>query len=308
MLENLEPAWNTNITLSPARKLELLNIKESLTALFPFGKELSEGIDPERFASSLLVQPDLFLRIRPGFKEIVIQKLENAGITFKLIGEDTVALPVSTKLENVLTPDKEVVIQDLRSQSVGKFLKRSFEPPPRPIRVWDCCAGSGGKSIMAWDILREIELTVSDIRESILINLKKRFKEAGIIHYTSGLLDHSPKGLKLKANSFSLIIADVPCTGSGTWGRTPEQLYYFEKGKIREYVTLQQKIVSDIFPMLSPGGSLLYITCSVFKRENEEMVTFIKEKFHAEQVRMELLKGYEDKADTLFAALLKKPL
>jgi 16S rRNA (cytosine967-C5)-methyltransferase len=57
---------------------------------------------------------------------------------------------------------------------------------------------------------------------------------------------------------------------------------------------------------LKPGGSLLYITCSVFKKENEEMVEYINEKFHLQLVKMELLRGYELKADTMFAALLKK--
>lgn len=308
ILENLEPALNANTILSPEKKFELLKINEPVTALFPFGDELSEGINPEKFASSLLTQPDLFLRIRPGFKAIVIQKLQKDRIQFKQVGEDCLALPISTKIESVLTPDNEVVIQDMSSQGVGKFLKKAFELPTTPLRVWDCCAGSGGKSIMARDILGEMELTVSDIRESILVNLKKRFRVAGIDHYTSGLLDHSPGGLVVKPNSFSLIIADIPCTGSGTWGRTPEQLFYFDQEEIGKYVSLQEKIVSDIMPILTPGGSLLYITCSVFTRENEGMVTFIKEKFHAEPVSMELLKGYEDKADTLFAALLKKQL
>ena len=59
---------------------------------------------------------------------------------------------------------------------------------------------------------------------------------------------------------------------------------------------------------LKPGGHLLYITCSVFKKENEENVSFIKENFHFDLIKMEVLKGYDKKADTLFAALLKKPL
>jgi len=46
--------------------------------------------------------------------------------------------------------------------------------------VWDCCAASGGKSILAKDVFGNITLTVSDIRKSILHNLRKRFSEAGI--------------------------------------------------------------------------------------------------------------------------------
>ena len=106
---------------------------------------------------------------------------------------------------------------------------------------------------------------------------------------------------------FSIILADLPCTGSGTWSRTPEQLFYFDPQKIREYATLQRKILSNVIDQLEPGGHLLYITCSVFKKENEEQVDFMKEKFLLQEEKSELIKGYDKKADTMFAALLRKP-
>ena len=155
----------------------------------------------------------------------------------------------------------------------------------------------------------KLRSVVSDARESILANLKKRFEKAGIKKYRSLTLDLSKEKTQhsILNNQQSIIIADVPCTGSGTWGRTPEQLVYFEPGKIDEYAALQKDIVSNVIPHLRPGGHLLYITCSVFKKENEEVVSFLKEKFHLQPVKMELLKGYHMKADTMFAALLSSP-
>ena len=161
---------------------------------------------------------------------------------------------------------------------------------------------------MAKDILGDIDLTVSDIRESILVNLKKRFKEAGIKTSKSFVADLAASKVKLPISNSGLIICDAPCTGSGTWSRTPEQLYYFDKNEISKYSSLQKQIVSNIIPHLQPGGYFLYITCSVFKKENEEVVDFIKNNFGLEISRMELMKGYDKKADTMFAALLQKPL
>ena len=112
-----------------------------------------------------------------------------------------------------------------------------------------------------------------------------------------------PPGSHLSTSSYDLILCDAPCTGSGTWSRTPEQLYFFEETVIDQYASLQKKIVSNAMPVLAPGGYFLYITCSVFKNENEAIVEFIKEKFHLTLVKMELLKGYDKKADTMFAAL-----
>jgi 16S rRNA (cytosine967-C5)-methyltransferase len=56
--------------------------------------------------------------------------------------------------------------------------------------------------------------------------------------------------------------------------------------------------------MVKKGGYLLYITCSVFKKENEEVIEYLERDFNLKVQKMELLKGYDKKADSLFAALL----
>jgi 16S rRNA (cytosine967-C5)-methyltransferase len=65
--------------------------------------------------------------------------------------------------------------------------------------------------------------------------------------------------------------------------------------------------VSNVIPHLITGGYFLYITCSVFKQENENAVAFILQQFPDMQLmKKEFLKGYSIKADTMFAALFKK--
>ena len=69
---------------------------------------------------------------------------------------------------------------------------------------------------------------------------------------------------------------------------------------------MQQQIVSNVIPHLQKDGIFIYITCSVFKKENEEMVDYIKQKFHLQFLQMELLKGYDKKADSMFVAVFVK--
>lgn len=306
LLKELKPEWNQSIEVSTEKKFSLLNNDSSIVDIFPFTDELSDGMETERFSLSHLQQPDLFLRLRPGKETGVKQKLQKAGISFKQLTNTCIALPNSSGIDDIIELNKEAVVQDYSSQQVGDFLLLPLAN--RLLSVWDCCAASGGKSMMAYDLDSTIDLTVSDVRESILFNLQKRFKEAGIKRYRSFITDLTKSISNVKLPVFDLIICDAPCSGSGTWGRTPEQLYYFKKSRIDQYASLQKKIVSNIIPRLKPGGYFLYITCSVFKKENEEVVELIKKDFSLELVKMKVVRGYDKKADTMFAALLQKSL
>ncbi|MEO7306548.1 MAG: Fmu (Sun) domain-containing protein [Ferruginibacter sp.] len=307
-----KPEWNEIISKPDSEKMKILGL--TTDDVFPWADELSTGISFQPFCYSFFDQPDLFLRVRPGKKDMVIKKLQDAGLKFDMLHDDCIALSNATKVDAILDIDKVVVIQDHNSQQVLNFLKdpassiqypvSSIQHPP--VSIWDCCAASGGKSILAYDILHgEIELTVSDIRESILSNLKKRFETAGIKNYTSFIADLSTN-CKLPTINCQLLICDAPCTGSGTWSRTPEQLFFFKQKTIDVYVDMQQKIVRQTTSNLRKGGIFIYITCSVFKKENENMADFIKEKFHLQLLQMESLKGYDKKADSMFVAVFKK--
>ncbi len=303
LLAHFKPEWNNKIDVSLQEKKSYLH-EEGLhwqpDAIFPWRDELSDGIEKDSFNTSHLRQPDLFLRIRPQQENIVSSKLNEAGILFARLTGNCIGLPNATKIDPVLDIDKEVVIQDYNSQRVGDYFTLNTTGN---FSVWDCCAGGGGKSIMIHDLNPNIDLTVSDSRASIIQNLTQRFQRAGIRNYHSFVADLIASQSSLPAGDFEHIIADVPCTGSGTWSRTPEQLYFFDQKKIAYYSELQKKIVSRVIPKLKAGGRLIYITCSVFAQENEGVVEFVKNNFGLELEVMQLLKGYEMKADSMFVAV-----
>ncbi|MHA4846345.1 RsmB/NOP family class I SAM-dependent RNA methyltransferase [Flavitalea antarctica] len=277
---------------------------KNISSIFPVAvREFSDGLDADEFLFSFFQQPDLFLRVRPGNEKTVTDKLVSNNIPFDLLPPSAVRLPITTKIDPLLEADKEVVIQDYSSQLTGSLLARL---PPGTRFVWDACAASGGKSLLASDLLSNIRLTVSDIRSSIIFNLEKRFQQAGIRNYHAYIVDLAGNAPLPFDHQQDLVIADVPCSGSGTWSRTPEQLSYFDPSAIEYYQDLQQKIVKRIVPLIKPGGFLLFITCSVFKKENEDNIDFLQSALDMELVEIKLISGSKIKADTLFAALLKK--
>ncbi|MCB9056856.1 MAG: Fmu (Sun) domain-containing protein [Chitinophagales bacterium] len=310
IIDTVKPEWKEKVMLLFAEKCSIVSNGFSVTEVFPWTNELSDGIDAEQFIQSFFVQPDLFLRLRPGKEETVKQKLSQAGINFELVSDSCLTLSNTIKVDAVIDINKEAVIQDQSSQqTMDLFLDHYNKDNNQKLKVWDCCAASGGKSILLYDLFQgNIELTVSDIRKSIIANLEKRFESAGIKQYKSFVTDLTKDPKRSDLPVYDLIIADVPCTGSGTWSRTPEQLYYFEPSMIDEYSVLQRNIVANVASQFAAGAYLLYITCSVFKKENEEAVQFCKDNLDLELIEMSTIKGYDKKADTMFVALLKKPL
>ena len=315
ILEYFKPLWHQEIGAELPRKLALLKEQEgidmALDNIFPYKALLSKGIDAKGFELSFLNQPKLFIRIRPGKKRSVVRKLKEANIEYTELDENCFSLQNSTKASDVLNIDVEAVIQDHSSQQAGIILHSKYVNTPCPKIAWDCCAGSGGKAIMVYDLFRGIKLTVSDKRKLILENLHSRFLKAGIKKYHSCILNLSDHGYKLPENipkQYDLIICDAPCTGSGTWSRTPEQLYFFKTSDIERYSLLQRQIIENILPHLAPGGKLLYITCSVFKKENEEVVEFMNDSLQLMVETSVLLKGYDLGADSMFVAILSKSL
>ena len=284
--------------------LATMGLSGNWLSIFPFIHLLSENITVNDFVASHLRQPDLFLRVRPGKWPQVEKKLQAAGIEFNKVGADALSLRNTTSIEQVLKIDEEVVVQDLSSQRVAELFHHISKDTSKQLTVWDSCAASGGKSILAKDYFGPIRLTVSDVRVSVLHNLAKRFAKAGINTFDQRVIDLSKAGFALPPQQ--LVICDVPCSGSGTWGRTPEQIRFFTEEKLADYNQRQRAILSQVAPTVAESGYLLYITCSVFRSENEETVSWLQQAFPFRLVESKLLAGYQHQADTLYAALLQK--
>jgi 16S rRNA (cytosine967-C5)-methyltransferase len=301
------PFYNL-LELSINEKISFL-VKEypqiNLSQLFSFQPEFSKGLNVKQFYESFFIQPLLWIRVKKDAVEQVIDELDQNNINYFKSDEFIHALSFlnGTSLENLKSKQNGLFeVQDLSSQLTGKYFKA------KPLENWwDCCAASGGKSLLLLDNVLDISMLVTDSRDRILINLKNRFQKARVKKFEALQADlMGAFKINKPLNFFDGIIADVPCSGSGTWARTPEMLSFFPQESILEFQHKQKTIASNVIPFLKPGQAMIYITCSVFKSENEDVVNYLSEKYNLQIEISELIRGYNLRSDTLFVSRLIK--
>jgi 16S rRNA (cytosine967-C5)-methyltransferase len=302
-LQHFKPDWAACAGFTVDEKLALVKTAHpgfNLDDVFPWVKQISAGIDKEGFLKSFFTQPDLFIHVHNGYDHLVKAELNKAEIVHKDEGNGCFALPNGTRLEAIFPAQHWFEVQDFSSQQTANYFR-----PQKWGHWWDACAASGGKSLLLHELEPDIKLVVSDIRESILANLDERFQQAGLRKYQKKLLDltQNPDQV-LHDYAFDGIILDAPCSGSGTWGRTPEMIAQFNPQKLEFFQRLQKSIATNVVKFLKPGKPLIYITCSVFKAENEDVVDFLVKELGLKLEEQVVLKGYGHKADTMFVARL----
>ncbi len=275
----------------------------SIDKIFADMDLLSDDIDKNAFALSFLIQPRVYIRIRRNFVKDVFAELEELKIPFEKTASETVlSFAPMQKLEHMKTYiEGYFEIQDINSQRITDFYS-----PQKDEKWWDACAASGGKSLALIDKEEAVFLLATDLRENILKNYSMRMKKVGFKGFNTQAIDLTKNSID-PSDRFDGILADVPCSGSGTWSRSPENLHKNPKTKVKEvYQPLQRKIVANCVKNLRLGGTLVYSTCSVFSAENQDNIAYFQEKLPLKLIESALISGYEMKADSLFVARFEK--
>jgi 16S rRNA (cytosine967-C5)-methyltransferase len=153
-------------------------------------------------------------------------------------------------------------------------------PDTTRLRVLDACAAPGGKTAHLLE-LGNCEVTALDIDES----------RCGRIHQTLQRLELHAEVLTGDAaqpetwwngNLFDAILLDAPCTASGIVRRHPDVPWLRRETDIASLALVQAGLLKALWPLLKPGGRLLYCTCSVFKAEGADQIqTFLAHNTHA---------------------------
>lgn len=138
-------------------------------------------------------------------------------------------------------------------------------------QVLDYCAGSGGKSLaIAPGMKGKGQLFLHDVRQRALAEAKKRLKRAGV--QNSQLLPSDSPQLKKLKKRMDWVLADVPCSGTGTLRRNPDMKWRYNAATLKELVGLQRNIFEKALSFMKARGKIVYATCSLLPQENEQQV------------------------------------
>ncbi len=211
---------------------------------------------------------DLRLNTLRGGREAALRLLAHDGL-------EPLATPWSTlglRLPAELAPDIPrtrawldgwVEVQDEASQIAAALAGA------RPgMTVVDYCAGGGGKTLaLAAALRREGRLVACDVNGRRLDALRPRLARAGADAEVRRIGPEG-EGTEDLEGCADLVFVDAPCSGSGTWRRHPEAAWRLTPETVERLAALQAAILARAARLLSPGGRLVYATCSVLEAEN----------------------------------------
>lgn len=163
-------------------------------------------------------------------------------------------------------------VQDASSQLVAELL----DVAPG-MRVADCCAGAGGKSLhIASKMDNKGQIVALDIYGNKLNELKRRARRNGVHNIETREID-SNKVIKKLHNSMDRVLIDAPCSGLGVLRRNPDAKWKLQPEFLDTIRQTQQDILKNYSKLLKVGGKMVYATCSILPSENQLQVeTFLK--------------------------------
>ncbi|HEX5355527.1 MAG TPA: 16S rRNA (cytosine(967)-C(5))-methyltransferase RsmB [Aquabacterium sp.] len=234
-------------------------------------------------------QPPMTLRVNQRHHKVAAyrQQLVDAGILPADTGHETQAsgardVPVDRPDPIVLAQGVpvnrlpgfehgDVSVQDAAAQIAAPLLVHAGgHPLPAGARVLDACAAPGGKTAHLLE-LADLAVTALDADPQRLVRVNETLNRLGLSAHTIAA-DASQPAAWWDGQPFDAILLDAPCSASGIVRRHPDVRWLRRESDISALSRTQDAILNALWPLLKPGGHLLYCTCSVFKMEGQDRI------------------------------------
>lgn len=233
--------------------------------LWPLWQE-SLGSDAQTTARAQQARADVFLRVnqRRGSVKTAIDALAAEGIAASPHRSVQGCLQVTQNARRVKTSaaymDGLVELQDAASQFAV-----TATPVREGCRFLDFCAGGGGKALAFADRYNAV-VFAHDIAPKRMVDLPARAARAGV------KIGQLTTAQVAEQGPFDVVFCDAPCSGSGTWRRTPDAKWRLTPERLALLQDVQADVLATAAPLVHPKGVLVYATCSVLHGENDDAV------------------------------------
>ncbi len=207
-------------------------------------------------------------------------------------------------------------------QDVSSMLVAQVAGIAEGMNIMDVCAAPGGKAVHAALKLRGTgQVIARDISAHKIELINENARRQGVNNLLTQVWDAACPDPDKKEWA-DILFCDLPCSGLGIMGRKRDIKYRLSPQNLEEITPLQRNILTAVWPMVRPGGILIYSTCTINKKENEEQVRWIGEHLPFEVMQMgeylppqlreaegpwglQLLPGFQE-TDGFFLAKLKR--
>jgi 16S rRNA C967 or C1407 C5-methylase (RsmB/RsmF family) len=204
-------------------------------------------------------------------------------------------------------------VQDPSSMAIGAVVESLGLDAP--VCLLDACAAPGGKTTAAIDALPTGSFVLANefdgqragvLRDNLI---KWGYDRVAVSRGDTALLS------RLGREVFDVVIADVPCSGEGMMRKDSHAVEQWTPGLVRSCAALQREILENLWPLLRPGGYLIYGTCTFAHAEDEEQIEWLQREFDAEPVALPELPGvvaghfypHLVRGEGLYLAVVRKP-
>jgi 16S rRNA (cytosine967-C5)-methyltransferase len=194
-------------------------------------------------------------------------KLAAAGLAARAVADIDDALTLDTPVPVERLPgfaQGEVSVQDAAAQLAAGLLDA------RPgARVLDACSAPGGKAAHILERHPQVELVALDVDAQRLARVRANFTRLGL-HGTLLAGDAGEPAGWWDGRAFDRILLDAPCSATGVIRRHPDIRLHRRPADLERLAAGQARLLNALWPLLAPGGKLLYVTCSILPHENDQ--------------------------------------
>jgi 16S rRNA (cytosine967-C5)-methyltransferase len=221
-------------------------------------------------------RPPLSLRVnrRAAQRDAVLQQFASAGITAHagMVSDDALILSVATDVESLPGfAEGALSVQDEAAQLAAPLLDVQTG-----MRVLDACAAPGGKTCHILEICSGVgEVVALDADPLRSARIRDNLDRLGL-QATLRVADAGQPGGWWDGRRFERILLDAPCSATGVIRRHPDIKARRRPQDVKAAAELQARLLAALWPLLAPGGKLLYATCSILAEENaDQIATFL---------------------------------